>query len=100
MGAHTEDYSGYPDCRGEFFDAFRGMLKVGTKSAGRIKLYTPLLWKNKTEIVKLGLKLGVPFELTWSCYTGLKRPCRRCDSCLFRQKAFKELKLQDPLLKR
>lgn len=96
IGAHTEDYSGYPDCRKEFFDIFKKLIAKGTKDGKRIKLYAPLIGKNKKEIVKKGIRLRVPFALTWSCYEGGKRPCGICDSCLFRSRAFKELGIKDP----
>jgi 7-cyano-7-deazaguanine synthase len=102
IGANAVDFSGYPDCRPEFYNAFRKVLRWGTKagSEGRmIEILTPLIKKGKGQIVKLGAKLGVPFELTWSCYRGYRRPCGRCDSCLFRKKGFKEAGIEDPLLK-
>jgi len=100
IGAHTQDYSGYPDCRAEFFKIFDEIIKVGTKAGvelKRIKIITPLIKKSKSEIIKLGQKLGVPFELTWSCYRGGKRPCGKCDSCRFRAKGFTEAGLPEPL---
>lgn len=102
IGAHIGDYSGYPDCRKEFFQAFGRVIKTGTRSGveGRgIKIYTPLLGKRKSEIIKLGARLGVLFELTWSCYRGGSRPCGRCDSCYFRAKGFAEAGIPDPILK-
>ena len=97
IGAHAQDYSGYPDCRGEFLVSFERMARVGTLDACRI--IAPLLRKNKSQIIFMGQKLGVPFELTWSCYRGGKRPCGRCDSCYYRAKGFKEAGLVDPLIK-
>jgi 7-cyano-7-deazaguanine synthase len=96
IGAHTQDFSGYPDCRKEFFDAYKRTIEAGTKNGKRIRIYTPLIGKNKTEIIKMGLRLNVPFELTWSCYKGGKAPCGICDSCSFRKKAFKKLGMKDP----
>ena len=97
IGAHSQDYSGYPDCRPEFFTAFRGMAEVGTlKAAG---VLAPLLRKNKSQIILMGQKLGVPFGLTWSCYCGGKQPCGKCDSCRYRAKGFKEAGAVDPLIK-
>lgn len=98
IGAHIQDYSGYPDCRPEFLDKFEEMANLGLKNKG-IKLLAPLILKNKKEIVKMGIDLGVPFEYTWSCYKGMRNPCRVCDSCRFRIQAFNELGLKDPLLK-
>ena len=102
IGAHAQDYSGYPDCRPRFFRAFKRMLDVGTKSGvegKRIKILTPLINKHKAEIIRLGLGLGVPFKFTWSCYKGGSKPCGECDSCYFRAKGFKEIGLKDPLLR-
>ncbi|MEW5758263.1 MAG: 7-cyano-7-deazaguanine synthase QueC [Candidatus Omnitrophota bacterium] len=102
IGAHMQDYSGYPDCRDNFFKAFRKTASLGTKRGiekKAIKIFTPLIDKGKREIISLGLGLGVPYELTWSCYEGGENPCRKCDSCLFRERAFEALELGDPLLK-
>ena len=96
IGAHTEDYSGYPDCRKEFFDAFKHSIAKGTKDGKNIKIYTPLIGKNKKAIIKEGMRLGVPFRSTWSCYAGGKAPCGVCDSCYFRKKAFDGLGMRDP----
>ncbi len=97
IGAHAQDYSGYPDCRPEFFTAFSRMAKAGT--LGRLNILAPLLHKNKSEIILLGRKLGVAFNLTWSCYRGDKRPCGKCDSCYYRAKGFQEAGVVDPLIK-
>lgn len=102
IGAHSQDYSGYPDCRKDFFRAFSKVIKRGTRSgveAGGIKIVTPLIGKGKSQIIKLGMRLRVPFELTWSCYRGGGQPCGRCDSCYFRAKGFAEAGIPDPLLK-
>jgi len=100
IGAHAQDYSGYPDCRPEFFKAFEKTAKTGTASGDKIKIIAPLLHKNKSQIIRLGQRLGVPFELTWSCYRGKKYPCGKCDSCYYRAKGFKEAGFLDPLLER
>ncbi|MFH1504841.1 MAG: 7-cyano-7-deazaguanine synthase QueC [Candidatus Omnitrophota bacterium] len=94
IGAHTQDYSGYPDCRPEFLKSFAKAVNLGIKDKG-MKLITPLINKNKKDIIKLGLKLGVPFQHTWSCYNGGAKPCKKCDSCKFRIKAFKELGINE-----
>lgn len=102
IGAHTLDYSNYPDCRPEFFKAFNRVILYGTKvgrKGRRIEIRTPLISKTKSEIIKLGERLGVPFELTWSCYQNRNYPCGKCDSCYFRRKGFREVGLKDPLLK-
>ena len=100
IGANARDYSGYPDCRPEFFKAYSKVLECATRTGveGRaIQIETPLVHKSKSQIIKMGLKLKVPYHLTWSCYRGGKLPCGVCDSCLLRKKGFTELKLRDPL---
>lgn len=100
IGAHSEDSSGYPDCRREYLTAFRKVIKTGTKAGieGRLDLKFPLIDKTKREIIKLGCSLGVPIKLTWSCYKWDSMPCMICDSCILRAKGFKEAGLKDPLL--
>lgn len=101
IGANALDYSGYPDCRPDFITAMSKVFKLGTK-AGRqgrpIKIVAPLLKLSKAQIIKLGNKLGAPYQLTWSCYSGGKRPCGNCDSCLLRAKGFKEARVEDPAI--
>lgn len=101
IGANAIDFSGYPDCRPRFYYAFRKVICCGTKAGvekREIKIRTPLIWKTKAQIIKLGQSLGVPYELTWSCYRGKKKPCGICDSCRFRAKGFLEADLKDPLM--
>jgi 7-cyano-7-deazaguanine synthase len=98
IGAHVEDYSGYPDCRPEFLFNFNQAVNLGLKN-NKIKIIAPLLDLSKRGIVELGLKLKVPFQHTWSCYTGDKRSCGECDSCRFRIQAFQSLGLTDPVLR-
>lgn len=98
IGAHIQDYSGYPDCRPEFYRAFKKLIDLGTKSGvegKKIKVLTPLIKQTKAGIIKMGVRLGVPFNLTWSCYQGGKRPCGKCDSCYFRAKGFQEAGIRD-----
>jgi 7-cyano-7-deazaguanine synthase len=93
IGANSVDYSGYPDCRPEFLESMQKSINLGTKQGTQntgIKIETPLLSLSKKEIVLLGKKLGVPFEKTWSCYNGGVEPCGVCDSCVLRNKGFKE----------
>jgi len=100
IGANAIDYSGYPDCRPEFFMAFEKVLQVGTKAGveGRpIRIEAPILRMSKAEIVKLGKTLKAPLHLTWSCYQGKEKACGRCDSCLLRLKGFKEAGHQDEI---
>lgn len=101
IGAHSQDYSGYPDCRPEFYRSFAKVVKSGTKAGVENKpvaVETPLLYKFKSDIIKMGIRLRVPFELTWSCYKGGKRPCNECDSCAYRKKGFKEAGIADPVI--
>ena len=98
IGAHVQDYSGYPDCRVEFFKAFVKMAKEGIAAKHKIEILAPLLNKNKSQIISLGRKFGVPFNLTWSCYRAGKKPCGECASCYYRAKGFKEAGLADPLI--
>jgi 7-cyano-7-deazaguanine synthase len=97
IGANVRDFSGYPDCRPNFYRAFKNVIKTGLKDSS-IQICTPLLNKSKSQIIKLGRRLAVPYNLSWSCYRGGKRPCRACDSCRFRAKGFAEAGIKDPLL--
>ena len=100
IGVTSADYSGYPDCREEFIDAFQKMADLATKKGiegGKIRIKTPLINLSKKEIISKGIKLNAPFENTWSCYVGHEKACGRCDSCLLRLKGFKELGKKDPL---
>ena len=85
IGANAIDFSGYPDCRPGYFNAFNGLLKKASK-AGGIRIEAPLLRKTKKQIARLGRDLGVDFKKTWSCYKGGKRPCGVCDACRLRSK--------------
>lgn len=99
IGANAVDYSGYPDCRPEFFKAYQEALAKGLRTGveGKtIKIYTPLIRKTKAQIIKLGLKLKVPYHMTWSCYQGGRCPCGTCDSCRLRAKGFEEAGVADP----
>jgi 7-cyano-7-deazaguanine synthase len=100
IGVNSVDYSGYPDCRPEYIQAFQKMADLATKKGikgGSIKIETPLLQFTKSEIIKTGLKFNAPFADTWSCYRGKKLACGRCDSCVLRLKGFKELGAKDPI---
>lgn len=101
IGANALDYSGYPDCRPPFLDAFSKVAKLGTKrgSQGKsLKVLAPLLHLDKKGIVRLAKKVSAPLSLTWSCYAGGSRPCGRCDSCQLRAKGFREAGAEDPAL--
>jgi 7-cyano-7-deazaguanine synthase len=97
IGAVEQDSSGYPDCRPEYYKAFNEVVKAGTKAAA-IEVVTPLIGLRKREIVRLGLELGAPFELTWSCYSREDQACGVCDSCVLRLRAFREAGAEDPIL--
>jgi 7-cyano-7-deazaguanine synthase len=94
IGAVEQDSSGYPDCRPEYYRAYNEVVRTGTKE-GRIEIVTPLIGMRKAEIVRLGLELGAPFDLTWSCYSQQDRACGTCDSCVLRLRAFREAGTKD-----
>jgi 7-cyano-7-deazaguanine synthase len=96
IGAVEPDSSGYPDCRPEYYRAFNEVIKAGTK-AGNIQVVTPLIAMHKAEIVRLGLELNAPFDLTWSCYQREDRACGVCDSCILRLRAFRDTGAEDPI---
>jgi len=96
IGAVEQDSSGYPDCRAAYYEAFNQVIRAGTKE-GCIEVVTPLIALRKSEIVRLGLELGAPFDLTWSCYSREDRACGVCDSCILRLRAFHEAGAVDPL---
>ncbi|WP_302079977.1 7-cyano-7-deazaguanine synthase QueC [Salinibaculum rarum] len=97
IGAHTEDFSGYPDCRPEFFEAFQQVVDVGTKPETDISIEAPFDEWSKTDIAERGLELGVPYEHTWSCYREEEPACGTCDACAFRLQAFQNLGERDPV---
>ena len=103
IGANVLDYSGYPDCRPAFLEAFENLANLATKAGvegqQRFHIHAPLLRLTKAEIIRRGLSLGMDYSLTHSCYdpTPEGRPCGHCDSCLLRRKGFEELGLEDPL---
>jgi 7-cyano-7-deazaguanine synthase len=96
IGAVEPDSSGYPDCRPAYYQAFNEVVKAGTKDA-RIEIVTPLIAMRKAEIVRLGLELGAPFDLTWSCYSREDQACGICDSCVLRLRAFEAAGVEDPI---
>jgi 7-cyano-7-deazaguanine synthase len=97
IGAHSEDFSGYPDCRPEFFDAFQQVVDVGTKPGTEISIEAPFVESSKTDIAERGLELDVPYEHTWSCYRDEAPACGTCDACAFRLQAFQNLGERDPI---
>ena len=96
IGAVEQDSSGYPDCRPAYYQAFNKVIEAGTKKGG-IEVVTPLIAMRKSGIVRLGLELNAPFDLTWSCYCREDRACGVCDSCVLRLRAFQEAGATDPL---
>lgn len=100
IGANAVDYSGYPDCRPEFYEAFENMAEKGTKRGIEeepIEIKYPLIDLTKGEIVKKADQLNVPLKYTWSCYKGKEKACGECDSCRLRLKGFEEAGLEDPI---
>ena len=106
IGVNALDYSGYPDCRPEFIEAFETMANLATKAGvegrQRMKIHTPLIAMSKAEIIRKGIELGVDYALTSSCYdpSTSGQPCGQCDSCVLRQKGFGENGMEDPLAHR
>jgi len=96
IGAVEQDSSGYPDCRPAYYKAFNEAVKTGTKE-GQIEIVTPLIAMRKADIVRLGLELGAPFDLTWSCYSREDQACGICDSCVLRLRAFAAAGVRDPI---
>jgi 7-cyano-7-deazaguanine synthase len=96
IGAVEQDSSGYPDCRPAYYHAFNEVIKTGTREGG-IEVLTPLIAMRKSEIVRLGVELRAPFDLTWSCYSREDRACGVCDSCVLRLRAFRDAGSVDPL---
>ena len=97
IGAHSEDFSGYPDCRPEFFEVFQQVVDVGTKPETEISIKAPFVELSKTDIAERGLELDVPYEHTWSCYRDEEPACGTCDACAFRLQAFQNLGERDPI---
>jgi len=97
IGAMQLDYSGYPDCREEFFEAMEKAINLGTKPETKLEILTPIINFTKADVVRTGAELGVHFEHTWSCYSDSDKACGKCDSCVLRLKGFAEAGLQDPI---
>jgi 7-cyano-7-deazaguanine synthase len=101
LGINAIDYSGYPDCRPEYLEAYQQMANLATKASTQdgctFSIHAPLLSMNKAEIIRKGIALGVPYELTWSCYEGRELACGTCDSCLLRLHGFAEAGVADPI---
>src|SRR6476660_5479462 len=97
IGAVAEDSSGYPDCRPEFYEAFQKVIETGTKPDTHIEVRTPIIHLSKAEIVKKGVELSAPFQLTWSCYRSEDLACGTCDSCALRLRGFAQAGVADPI---
>ena len=97
IGAVAEDSSGYPDCRPEFYEAFQRAIDAGTRPETRVQIRTPVIHMRKSEIIRRGLELGAPLDLTWSCYRAEALACGTCDSCALRLRAFREAGVADPI---
>ncbi len=102
IGVNSLDYSGYPDCRPEFIEAFQHLANLATKEAvegNPVRIETPLLYKTKAEIIKTGIQLGIDYGLTLSCYQPDEngKSCGICDACILRLAGFKENKMKDPV---
>jgi 7-cyano-7-deazaguanine synthase len=97
IGAVAEDSSGYPDCRPEYYEAFQELIHRGTRPETKIEIVTPVIRLKKSEIIRRGVELGAPLQLTWSCYQGEELACGTCDSCLLRLRAFTEAGVRDPI---
>jgi 7-cyano-7-deazaguanine synthase len=97
IGVQSLDYSGYPDCRPRFIEAFQKVIDLGTKDTTKITLFAPFIRMTKTDILREGLKLDVPYDQTWSCYRNEETACGTCGSCHFRREAFEAIGRQDPI---
>ena len=97
MGAVFEDSSGYPDCRPAFFETFEKAIDLGTKPETKLKIETPIIHLNKSEIIAKGIELNAPLNLTWSCYQNEDEACGECDSCALRLRGFQKAGVEDPI---
>jgi 7-cyano-7-deazaguanine synthase len=97
IGAVEQDSSGYPDCRPAYYQAFEKLIALGTRPETHIGIETPLIGCSKAEIVRRGVALGAPLELTWSCYQSSEEACGVCDSCVLRRRAFEQAGVADPI---
>ena len=97
IGAVAEDSSGYPDCRPEFYEAFQGTIDAGTKPETQIEIRTPIIHLSKADIIRKGIELDAPLNLTWSCYRSEDLACGTCDSCALRLRGFEQAGTRDPI---
>jgi 7-cyano-7-deazaguanine synthase len=96
IGAVEQDSSGYPDCRPAYYEVFNELVRLGTKD-GEIEVVTPLIHMRKSEIVRLGVELGAPLHVSWSCYSGESAACGVCESCVLRRRAFRDAGIEDEI---
>ena len=97
IGAVAQDRPGYPDCNQVYYNAFNKLITVGTKPSTQIKVLTPIIGMQKSEIVTKGFSLNAPFDLTWSCYKNEEIACGNCNSCRLRLEAFRKAAIEDPV---
>jgi 7-cyano-7-deazaguanine synthase len=97
VGAVSEDSSGYPDCRPEYYRAFEELIRIGTRPETHMNIATPVIDMKKSEIIRRGSELGAPLDRTWSCYQFDDEACGTCDSCRLRLRAFQQAGLRDPI---
>ncbi len=98
IGASEADGPGYPDCRKGYYEIFNKLVDLGTKPETKLEIVTPLIGLRKSEIIRKGIELGAPLELTWSCYKNEAIPCGECDSCALRKRGFQEVGVEDPII--
>ena len=98
VGMMEEDSAGYPDCTEEFIEAFNRLIKIGTRPETEIKLVAPLIHMSKGDVVRKGIELGAPFDLSWSCYKNEEKACGVCESCVLRLNGFKDAGIEDPIV--
>ncbi len=97
IGAVEQDSSGYPDCRPAYYEIFNHLIEAGTRPETKIEICTPLVGLSKAKIVRRGIELGAPLEMTWSCYQSQELACGACDSCVLRLRAFEQAGVSDPV---
>jgi len=97
VGMMEEDSAGYPDCTEEFIEAFNRLIKVGTRPETTVKLIAPLIHMSKGDVIRKGIELGAPFDLSWSCYKNEDKACGVCESCVLRLNGFKDVGIEDPI---
>ncbi len=98
VGMMEEDSAGYPDCTEEFIEAFNQMIEIGTRPETKIKLIAPLIHMSKGDVIRKGIDLGAPFDLSWSCYKNEDKACGVCESCVLRLNGFKDAGMEDPIV--